>query len=115
MAQKYLGKTEYTRLFIKKARMKTILLLFLVFSFAEVGYTQDAVSLTPDSLLKLIEKNQETPAQVNILNLISDSYSDQRTILKRDSALDYSIRAAELALKIGYKPSQAEAYYDLGK
>lgn len=77
------------RLFIKRAGMKTILLLFLVLSFAEVGYTQDAVSLTPDSLLNLIEKNQETPAQVDILNLIAESYSNQRMILKRDSALGY--------------------------
>jgi hypothetical protein len=69
--------------------MKTILLLFLVLSFAEVGYTQDAASLTLDSLLNLIEKNQETPAQVDILNLIAESYSNQRMILKRDSALGY--------------------------
>jgi hypothetical protein len=77
------------RLFIKRAGMKTILLLFLVLSFAEVGYTQDAASLTLDSLLNLIEKNQETPAQVDILNLIAESYSNQRMILKRDSALGY--------------------------
>jgi class 3 adenylate cyclase len=115
ITQKYLGNGEDARLFIKKARMKTILLLLLVLSFAEVGYTQDAVNLTPDSLLNLIEKNQETPAQVDILNLIAESYSGQSIILKRDSALGYSIRAAELAVKIGYKPGQAEAYYDLGR
>jgi hypothetical protein len=89
IAQKHLGNTKDVRLFIKKARMKTIPLLFLVLSFAEVGYTQDAVSLTPDSLLNLIEKNQETPAQVDILSLIAKSYSNQRMILKRDSALGY--------------------------
>jgi hypothetical protein len=92
IAQKYLGNTEGVWLFIKKARMKTILMLVLVLSFAEVGYTQDAVSLTPDSLLNLIEKNQETPAQVDILSLIAKSYSNQRVILKRDSALGYYSR-----------------------
>ncbi|MGB6036929.1 MAG: hypothetical protein WBG42_11725, partial [Cryomorphaceae bacterium] len=97
------------------ARLKAIFLFPAILSLALFAHAQDPANTERDSLFDLLQPHQESAAQVDILNQISDFYSEQHVMLVKDSALAFSHSAVEMAKKIGYPEGEAEALYDLGK
>jgi len=63
----------------------------------------------------MLDVNEETPAQVDILIGLSDLFSKRALVEERDSSLLFSLKAKALAEKIDYDLGVAEALYDLGK
>ena len=97
------------------ARLKAIFLLPVLLALALFAYAQAPTNDDRDSLFALLDTDQESAAQVELLNQISDFYSEQNIMLVKDSALAFSLNALEMAKKIGYLEGEAEAFYDLGK
>jgi signal transduction histidine kinase/Tfp pilus assembly protein PilF len=86
------------------------LLLFLVFSYTLIGWSQRQKIVDVDSLVRAYPKIKDSRMQVKMLNRIAYAYSKGNP----DKGIAYANKALSLAQSIGWNDGAADAYINIG-
>ncbi|MCX6231989.1 MAG: adenylate/guanylate cyclase domain-containing protein [Bacteroidetes bacterium] len=89
--------------------------LILLLGLPLYGISQPKTHNNPDSLLKLLNKTNETTIKVDILNQIASKYWEAETEKRKDSINLFATQAIQLSRKLVYSKGLAEALYNQGR